>query len=91
VQQLFHLETSDRMIGDKMKDSLGRLSIPQYIQWNLKYKNGIEYSFVEVTCSDGTQYGPQAYGEEANQLYKEAYRCRMYGCTPIEPKRSAIV
>ena len=53
-------------------------------------KNGIEYCFVEVTCSDGTQYG-QDYGEEANQLYKEAYRCRMCGCTPIEPKWSAIV
>jgi hypothetical protein len=35
-------------------------------------KNGIEYCFVEVTCSDGTQYGLQASGEEANQLYKEA-------------------
>ena len=54
-------------------------------------KNGIEYWFVEVTYSDGTQYGLQAYGEEANQLYKEAYRCRMCGCTPIDPKRSAIV
>ena len=53
-------------------------------------KNGIEYCFVEVTCSDGTQYG-QAYGEEANQLYKEAYRCRMCGCTPIEPKWSASI
>jgi hypothetical protein len=30
-------------------------------------KNGIEYCFVEVTGSDGTQNG-QAYGEEANQL-----------------------
>jgi hypothetical protein len=46
-------------------------------------KDGIEYCFVEVTCNDGTQYGLQAYGE-ANQLYKEAYRCRMCGCTPIE-------
>ena len=53
-------------------------------------KNGIEYCFVEVTCSDGTQNG-QAYGEEANQLYKEPHRCRMCGCTPIKPKWSAIV
>jgi hypothetical protein len=42
-------------------------------------KNGIQYFFVEVTCSDGTQYGLQAYGEEANELYKEAYRCVMCG------------
>ena len=54
-------------------------------------RNGIEYCFVEVTCSDGTQYGLQAYGEEANQLYKEACRCIMCGSIPREPKRSAIV
>jgi len=53
-------------------------------------RNRIEYCFVEVTFSDGTQYGLQAYGE-VNQLYKEAYRCSMCECTPIEPKRSAIV
>jgi hypothetical protein len=26
-----------------------------------------------------------------NSIKKEAYRCRMCGCTPIEPKRFAIV
>ena len=30
--------------------------------------NGIDYSFVEVTCSDGIQYGLQAYGNEALEL-----------------------
>ena len=30
--------------------------------------NGIEYSFVEITCSDGIQYGLQAYGNEALEL-----------------------
>lgn len=34
--------------------------------------NGIEYSFVEVTCSDGSQYGLQAYGNEAIELNKLA-------------------
>jgi hypothetical protein len=34
--------------------------------------NGIEYSFVEVTCSDGLQYGLQAYGNEAIELNKLA-------------------
>jgi hypothetical protein len=34
--------------------------------------NGIEYSFVEVTCSDGVQYGLQAYGTEALELNKVA-------------------
>jgi hypothetical protein len=35
-------------------------------------QNGIEYSFVEVTCSDGIQYGLQAYGNEALALNKAA-------------------
>jgi hypothetical protein len=34
--------------------------------------NGIEYSFVEITCSDGTQYGLQAYGQEALELNRVA-------------------
>jgi hypothetical protein len=34
--------------------------------------NGMEYSFVEVTCSDGIQYGLQAYGNEAIELNRLA-------------------
>lgn len=34
--------------------------------------NGIDYSFVEVTCSDGLQYGLQAYGNEALELNRMA-------------------
>lgn len=36
--------------------------------------NGIEYCPVEITCDDATQYGIQAYGEEAIELHKEALR-----------------
>jgi hypothetical protein len=36
--------------------------------------NGLKYYFVEVTCSDGIQYGIQAYGDEAEDLYKEAHK-----------------
>jgi hypothetical protein len=35
--------------------------------------NGIEYCPIEITC-DATQYGIQAYGEEAIELHKEALR-----------------
>jgi hypothetical protein len=43
------------------------------ISTSLSYlTNGIEYSFVEVTCSDGLQYGLQAYGNEAIELNKLA-------------------
>lgn len=40
----------------------------------LHLANGIEYSFVEVTCSDGTQYGLQAYGNEALELNRVAFQ-----------------
>ena len=91
LQQLLHLGTSERKIGDKMKNSLTGCQITKTSNEISYMRNGIEYCFVEVTCSDGTQYGLQAYGEEANQLYKETYRCIMCGSTPREPKRSAIV
>lgn len=34
--------------------------------------NGTEYSFVEVTCGNGAQYGLQAYGKEAIELNRMA-------------------
>jgi hypothetical protein len=34
--------------------------------------NGIEYTFVEITCADGIQYGLQAYGKEALELNRVA-------------------
>jgi hypothetical protein len=37
-------------------------------------KDGIEYYFVEVTCRDDSQYGIQAFGDEAIALYIEANR-----------------
>ena len=91
LQQLLHLGASDRKIGDKMENNLAGCRITKTSNEISYMRNGIEYCFVEVTCSDGTQYGLQAYGEEANQLYKEANRCIMCGSIPREPKRSAIV
>jgi hypothetical protein len=42
---------------------------------NISYlTNGLKYYCVEVTCSDGIQYGIQAYGEEAVDLYNVAHR-----------------
>ena len=54
---LLHLGTSDRKIGDKMKNSLAGCHITKTSNEISYMKNGIEYCFVEVTCSDGTQYG----------------------------------
>ena len=36
--------------------------------------NGEEYYHVELSCNDGTEYGIQAYGDEAKALYREANR-----------------
>ncbi len=34
--------------------------------------DGQEYCFVQVSCDDGVQYGIQAFGDEAIELYEEA-------------------
>ena len=35
-------------------------------------EDGQEYCFVQVSCDDGVQYGIQAFGDEAIELYEEA-------------------
>src|SRR5688572_26720785 len=92
LQQLLHLGTPDGKISDKHSNSnVVHCQITKTSEDVSYMRNGMEYFFVEVTCSDGTQYGLQAYGEEANELYKESYRCIMCGSAPREPKKSAIV
>jgi hypothetical protein len=49
-------------------------------------QNGIEYTFVEVTCSDGIQYGTQAYENEALALNKAAHKI-----DPHEQELSAML
>jgi hypothetical protein len=48
--------------------------------------NGIEYSFVQVTCKNGEQYGLQAYGIEARELHRVA--CEN---NPKEQHRTSMV
>ena len=48
--------------------------ITRYPENLRKLNNGVEHYFVEVTCSDGIQYGLQAYGEEAISLCKETMK-----------------
>jgi hypothetical protein len=36
--------------------------------------NGMEHYFVEVTSKEGIQYGLQAYGNEAVELFKQTMR-----------------
>jgi hypothetical protein len=61
---------------------------PQKISYT---KDGIEYCFVEVTCSDGIQYGIQAFGDEAIALYIEANRCFMCAQPSVETKSEAQI
>jgi hypothetical protein len=59
---------------------------PQRISYT---RDGIEYCFVEITCSDGIQYGIQAFGDEAIALYIEANRCFMCAQPSVDTKRGA--
>ena len=61
---------------------------PQHISY---LRNGVEYCSVEVTCDDGSQYGIQAYGDEAIDLYKEIYKCHMCGTPPKELDKSTLL
>ena len=54
-------------------------------------RNGVEYYSVEVSCDDGSQYGIQAYGDEAIDLYKEIHKCCMCGMPPKELDKSRLV
>jgi hypothetical protein len=57
---------------EALYDLLNSYSIV-YISIHLsRLANGIEYSFVEVTCDNGTQYGIQAYANEALELNRVA-------------------
>jgi hypothetical protein len=59
---------------EALHDVINSYSISE-ITANLSYlANGVEYSFVEVTCNDGIQYGLQAYGKEALELNKIAFQ-----------------
>lgn len=90
LQQLLNLGTPDGKISAKSNSNAVHCQITKASKNVVYAKNGMEYYSVEVTCSDGTQYGLQAYGEEANELYNEANKCIMCGKSPIE-KGSAIV
>ena len=48
--------------------------ITRYPQCLRTLDNGVEHYFVEVTSKEGIQYGLQAYGNEAVELYKQTMR-----------------
>jgi hypothetical protein len=54
---------------------------------NVTLGNGMEYCFVEITCSNGIQYGIEAFGEEAMELRRRASAASAFGspafATPV--------
>lgn len=59
---------------DALDDLRGSCEITDITSSLSHLANGIEYSFVEITCSDGIQYGLQAYGNEALELNRAAFQ-----------------
>ena len=49
---------------EALHDLQGSNDITDILQVLAVLENGIEYTFVEVTCGDGVQYGLQAFGNE---------------------------
>lgn len=65
------MDASKRLL---MLPNTGNGKITRYPENLRKLDNGVEHYFVEVTCSDGIQYGLQAYGDEAISPYKETMK-----------------
>ena len=54
-------------------------------------RNGLKHYFVEVTCDDKKQYGIEAYGDEADELYKYVHRLIMSEKSVGEQEKLTIV
>ena len=57
---------------DALHDLLSSCQITEITTSLSHLTNGIECSFVEITCSDGNQFGLQAYGKESLELNRVA-------------------
>ena len=58
---------------EALRDLLSSCHITEISASLSHLSNGVEYSFVEITCDDGIQYGLQAYGKEALELNRIAH------------------
>lgn len=57
---------------EALYDLLNSYSIAHISTYLSHLANGVEYTFVEVTCNNGSQYGIQAYAKEALELNRIA-------------------
>ena len=68
------VDALQRLLSTGQSSHIGSCRITKIPRDILHMINGIEYCAVEITCDDATQYGIQAYGEEAIELHQEALR-----------------
>ena len=75
----------ERTVIDAFKDLVeGRNEETAGLPWTItrlsekinRLAGGMEYCFAEVSFSNGVQYGIEAFGDEAHQLYEEATRVK---------------
>lgn len=67
------VEAFEDVVSGKEEGNIG--SICGFIKIskdNVLLGNGMEYCSVEITCSNGIQYGIEAFGEEAGELRRRA-------------------
>ena len=57
---------------EALYDLLNSYNIAHISTYLSHLANGVGYTFVEVTCDSGTQYGIQAYAKEALELNRIA-------------------
>jgi hypothetical protein len=80
IDALKHLLMSGQELGNENCIHYSCFCHISKIPENISYmRNGIKYYSVQVTCDNGIQYGIQAYGDEAENLYKELYKYAEHG------------
>ena len=76
----------------------GRIEETRGLQWKVtrlsdgkkRLSNGVEYCFAEITLENGTQYGMEAFGDEAIALHSEVSSYVSNGCRRETPVLLAI-
>jgi hypothetical protein len=76
-------EALESTLSELPTDSLYRIS--RLSGPDVRLANGIRYCYVEVTTNTGTQYGIEAFDEEAEKLYRSASRIQGTGHAAISP------
>ena len=86
--------SEERTVIDALRDLLeGKYGETRGLSWaitrltdpNARHLNGIQCCFTEVTFSDGSQYGMEAFGDEAAKLYKKSLQYQRTGAEHSVP------